>query len=288
MQIYLKARAKINVSLDILGKRADGYHEMQMVMQTLDLHDTIYIKRIEKPRIKVVTSLVWLPTDERNLAYRAADLLRREYKIEDGIFIHIKKNIPVSAGLAGGSSDCAATLVGIKKLFDLPILTKELLQMGQTLGADVPFCIMRGTALAKGIGEKLTRLAPHPAVHVLLAKPPISVSTASVFQKFDVNLVTKNPNTDKIIQYIRNKNRRGIAGELCNVLESVTMEQYPIIAALKASMLEHKALGALMSGSGPTVFGYFRSKGEAYRAMEQMKIDYPSVKEFFVTKVYNV
>ena len=288
MQIYLKARAKINVSLDILGKRADGYHEMKMIMQTLDLHDGIYIKKIDKPRVKIVTSLLWLPTDQRNLAYRAAELLRQEYKINEGIFINIRKNIPVSAGLAGGSADCAATLVGIKQLFNLPISTKELMQIGQSLGADVPFCIMRGTALAEGIGERLTRLGPHPRVYVLLAKPSISVSTASVFKKFDINQVTKRPNTEKIIQYIEDKNKRGISNELCNVLESVTIEQHPIIAELKANMMENKAMGAMMSGSGPTVFGYFRCKGDAYRAMEQLKIAYPMIKELFVTKVYNV
>ena len=288
MQIYLKARAKINVSLDVLGKREDGYHEVKMIMQTLELHDGIYIKKIDKPRVKLVTSLTWLPTDQKNLAFQAAELLRQEYKIKEGIFINIKKNIPVSAGLAGGSTDCAATLIGVKNLFKLPISRKELTQMGQHLGADVPFCMMRGTALAEGIGEKLTRLNPHPRVYILLAKPSISISTASVFKKFNADSVTKHPNTEKIIEHINARNQKGIAEEFCNVLESVTIEQHPIITQLKATMMANKSLGALMTGSGPTVFGYFRSKGDAYKAMDQIKILYPSIKELFVTKVYNV
>lgn len=286
MGIYLKARAKINVSLDILGKRDDGYHEMRMVMQTLELHDTLYIKKIDKPHIKLITNLPWLPTDEKNLAYRAAEVLREECNIKQGIFISITKNIPVAAGLAGGSSNCAATLVGIRKLFRLNLPNERMYAIGKSLGADVPFCLMRGTALAEGIGEKLTRLPNHPATYVVLAKPPINVSTKTVFKEFDMCNVKKRPNTEKIISAIGNSDVYSVSQELCNVLETVTEEMHPIVADLKSIMLNHNAMGSIMSGSGPTVFGYFKYKHDAVNAIHEIKS--LSIKEVFLTRIYNV
>lgn len=284
--IQMKARAKINPALDVIGKREDGYHELKMIMQTVNVYDTLFIKKTLSNKIELSTNLVWLPNDGRNLVYKAAELLRSEYNIKNGLYINLNKSIPVAAGLAGGSSDCAAALIGIRNLFNLQIPNEKLYEYAKQLGADVPYCLLRGTALAEGIGEKLTKLNPFPKVFVLLAKPPISVSTASVFKSFDVNKVQKHPDIEKILFYIEKSDINGICSEMGNVLEDVTAKEYPIINELKNSMLENGALGSLMSGSGPTVFGFFETKSKAFNSMKVLKKDF-HIKDCFITTIFN-
>lgn len=285
--INLKANAKINLALDVLGKREDGYHDMKMVMQTLKLHDTIFIKKFNKHKIKLVTNIKWLPVDEKNLVYKAIHLIQKNYNVNSGVFVEITKNIPVSAGLAGGSADCAAALIGMRRLFDLLIPNSELLEIAKSLGADVPYCLMQGTALAQGIGEKLIKISPHPPVYVVLAKPNISVSTASVFKSLDLSTLVVRPDIDRMIKNIEAGNIEGICNGFCNVLETVTENNYPIIKNIKNIMIEKGAMGALMSGSGPTVFGYFKDKSDAYSAIRNIRLNLKNVKEIYLTGIFN-
>lgn len=284
--IKLKARAKINITLDVLSDRSDGYHELQMIMQTVNLCDNLFIKRSGVPGITLKSNLTWLPCDERNLIYKAAQKMTELYDLKEGIYIDLNKTIPVAAGLAGGSTDCAATLVGIRSLFQLDISDEELMAIGKELGADVPYCIKRGTALAEGIGEKLTTLPPFPNCYVLLAKPPINVSTAMVFKAFDESVVEKRPDNKKIIEYIEKGDLEAVCGEMCNVLETVTIKAHPIIADIKAAMLANKAVGSMMSGSGPTVFGFFRSYEEGIEALKYIRREF-RIKELYLTTVFN-
>ncbi len=284
--VHLKARAKINLAIDVLGKRDDGYHDLKMVMQTLNLYDSLHMVVTSKYPIRIVSNLTWLPTDERNLIYKAVKLLQDMYQLKQGVFINLYKFIPVSAGLGGGSSDCAAALIGMRKLFNLPISNSELLRLGATLGADVPYCLLRGTVLAEGIGERLTRLPPHPDVHVLLAKPSVSVSTASVFGEYDNSAVSIRPDFPKLIGAIEGSDINGISSCLFNVLESVTAKKLPVINDIKALMLDHNALGAVMSGTGPTVVGYFSSYGDMLAARHDI-ISKLNIRETRVTGIYN-
>ncbi len=285
----MKARAKINLALDVINRRQDGYHNLVSIMQTLSLYDTLLIKKVDKFPFKFVCNTKWLPTDDKNIVFKTAKLLINEYNIKDGVFIELVKNIPISAGLAGGSSDCAATLIGMRKLFDLPISNDELLSIGKSLGADVPYCIMRGTMLAEGIGEKLTPIIPpHPSnVYVLLVRPPIFVSTATVFKKLDLNKVTERPNIGGIIRHIRKGDIRGVARNFCNVLETVTINMHPIILDIKNTMQSCNTLGCLMSGSGPTVFGYFERKEHAFFAASVIKKRFPAIRDIFITTIFN-
>ncbi|MCL2699591.1 MAG: 4-(cytidine 5'-diphospho)-2-C-methyl-D-erythritol kinase [Defluviitaleaceae bacterium] len=285
--ILLKARAKINVGLDIADKRADGYHELRTVMQTVGLHDTVFIKKIDRKAIKLVTNLRWLPTDERNIVYRAVDFLIEKYNIDGGVFIEITKNIPVAAGLGGGSSNCAAALVGMRNLFGLPVTNAELMTLGRQFGADVPYCLMRGTALAEGIGERLKRLSPHPDAYVLLAKPPVSISTPELFGRFELTPETFHPDIDTVIQGIRDRSLTAIADALGNTLEDVTASICPAVPKLKRIMLENSALAAQMSGTGPTVFGYFHSRAGMRAAENAIARQMPEVKDVFLTYIYN-
>lgn len=284
--LRLKARAKINITLDVLRRREDGYHDLSMIMQTINLCDNIFIKKTDSREIKLKANLSWLPCDSRNLIYKAAETLKTKYDIKDGIYIELTKNIPVAAGLAGGSSDCAATLIGVRNLFKLPITNEELMTIGKELGADVPYCIMRGTALAKGIGEKLTPLPPFPNCYVLICKPPINVSTAAVFGSLDLNTVDRHPDNEKVIELIKNKDLQGVCNNMCNVLENVTIANYPIVADIKNYMLENKAVGSMMSGSGPTVFGFYNDYNTALAALKKIRHD-TKIKEIYVTTIYN-
>lgn len=284
--IKLNARAKINITLDVLGKRDDGYHDLSMIMQTINLCDNVFIKKTNNENIELRSNLVWMPCDSRNLVYKAAEAIMKKYDIKQGVSIELTKNIPVAAGLAGGSSDCAATLVGMRSLFKLPINNDELMAIGKELGADVPYCIMRGTALAEGIGEKLTPLPPFPNCYVLVCKPPINVSTAAVFGSFDINKVDKRPDNNKMIELIKNKDLNGICQNMCNALESVTIANYPIVADIKKAMIDNKALGSMMSGSGPTVFGFYKDYGTALEALKEIRHSF-KIKEVYVTTIYN-
>ena len=284
--LYVYANAKINLALDITGKRPDGYHDIRTVMQTVSLKDTLSMCKLFTPQIKICTNLKWLPTDDRNLVYKAAKILFDRFKPEDGIFIEIDKQIPVSAGLGGGSADCAAALCGISKLFNFPICRQELMEIGKSLGADIPFCIMKGTALAEGIGEILTPLPPCPDCFIVISKPPLCISTADVFRQFKMENVAERPDIEAMVENISAGDIEKIAGGLCNVLESVTAREFPIIEKIKCIMRESGSMGTMMSGSGPSVFGLFADKQMAYNALSRLKNDL-CIKEVHLTNLFN-
>lgn len=261
-KITVKAPAKINLTLDVIGRRENGYHDLQMIMQTIDLHDKITITETGDSKIDLVMNKD-LPDGcplEDNLVYRAAKLMQETYSLSSGFHIKSTKNIPAAAGLAGGSSDCAATLSGINKLCRLGLTKEELCQLGVKLGADVPFCIMKGTMLSEGIGEILTPLADLPPLWVILIKPDISVSTAYVYSHLNLQRIYNHPNTSQVIECIRSGDISTLGPELCNVLETVTIPSYPVIAELKEFLMKNGAMGSLMSGSGPTVYGLYQDK----------------------------
>lgn len=285
-KIELKALGKINLGLDVLGRRENGYHDVRMVMQTLYLYDQITITKKETPGIELKTNLFYLPIDENNLAYRAAKLLMDEFGIEEGVSIYLDKHIPVAAGMAGGSSNAAAVLFGINRMFDLGLSQQELMDRGVTLGADVPYCIMRGTVLAEGIGEILTPLPALPKCYVLIAKPPISVSTKLVYEKLDSHEIEDHPDIDGILEGLEAQDIQKIAACMGNVLEKVTVEEYPVIDEIKNVMKEEGALNAMMSGSGPTVFGIFDNKHLARKAAEKIR-NMELAKQVYVTNVHN-
>ena len=260
--VTVEANAKINLTLDILGKRPDGFHEVAMVMQTIGLHDTLVMEKTERD-IELSINVPWLKADEKNLAWRAAELIRQEYGLEGGVRIELTKRIPVAAGLAGGSADAAAVLKGMNDLYGLQLDEEKLCELGARLGSDIPFCIMGGTMLATGRGEVLTRLSDMPETWVVLAKPRISVSTAWAYQNYDEQGADRHPDNEAIKQAIDRGNRKAVAGLLCNVLESVTIKKYDVIAEYKQMMLDKGAMASMMSGSGPTVFGLARNREQA-------------------------
>lgn len=282
----LRAYAKINLGLDVLRRREDGYHEVRMIMQTIHMYDQLDMIKTDEPGIHLTTNLSFIPTDESNLVYKAAKLLMDRYQITKGVKIHLNKVIPVAAGMAGGSSDAAATLVGLNKLFALGLTKEQLMEIGVQIGADVPYCVMRGTALAEGIGEKLTPLAPAPECYILIGKPAISVSTPFVYKNLKLNEETVHPDIDGMIQAIEKQDLYGITARMGNVLESVTIGAFPEIEAIKNHMKEHGAVNAMMSGSGPTVFGIFDSKEKAELAYQQLK-ESDLVKQIFLTTVFH-
>lgn len=285
-QISLKSRAKINITLDVIGRRPNGYHDLSMIMQTVNLYDFVFIRKMHAPGIKLTTNLKWLPNDEGNIVYQAAKLFKETCGIETGIFMELNKRIPVAAGLAGGSSNAATTLMGLNVLFETGLDQKELMDLGVKLGADVPYCILGGTALAEGIGDVLTPLPPMPDCYVLVAKPKINVSTAAIFQSLNIKKIDKHPDNNKVIEAIKKGDIDTVASNMCNVLETVTQKRYPVIGTIKKIMLEYGAEGAIMSGSGPTVFGIYHSKDEAYKAAYKLKLEY-LVGDVFITTMYN-
>ena len=257
-KINLRAYGKINLGLDVIKKREDGYHEVRMIMQTVSVYDILELIIQERPGIQVETNLSYLPVNEDNLVYKAADLLIREFKIRRGIKIILKKFIPVAAGMAGGSSDAAAVLFGINRLFSLGLSKEALMKRGVKIGADVPYCILRGTALSEGIGEILTPLSAMPYCKILIAKPSISVSTRLVYENLQVEKLPFHPDIDGVIKAIAKQDIEGISKRMGNVLETVTISMYPVIEEIKDFMKSHGALNAIMSGSGPTVFGLYQ------------------------------
>ena len=285
-QISLRSPAKINITLDVLGKMSNGYHNLNMIMQTVNLYDLIYIRKMHASGIKLTTNLKWLPNDSRNIVYQAAELFKKTCGIETGIFLELNKRIPVAAGLAGGSSNAAAALIGLNILFETGLDQKQLMELGLKLGADVPYCILGGTALAEGVGDILTPLPPMPPCYVLIAKPKISVSTASVFGSLDIAKINKRPDNDLVIEAIKNKDIDSVAKNMCNVLETVTVKKYPVINTIKELMLEYGAQGAIMSGSGPTVFGIYHSREQAQKTAYKLKLAY-LVGDVFITTMYN-
>lgn len=285
-EISVKALAKINLGLDVVRRREDGYHEVRMVMQTIHLFDRLQIARNASGNITMSTNLSFLPTNENNLVYKAAKLLKEEFGIRDGIDVKLYKHIPVAAGMAGGSTDAAAVLYGMNQIFGLGLSREELMQRGVKLGADVPYCVMRGTALAEGIGEKLTALPPMVKCPVLIAKPPVSVSTKFVYENLKLNGETKHPDIERLVADIRAKDLHAIASDMGNVLETVTIPNYPIIAEIKTHMMAHGAICAMMSGSGPTVFGLFDKEDTAAAAYEAMRSS-GLAKQVYLTSIYN-
>lgn len=284
--ISLKALAKINLGLDVVRRREDGYHEVRMIMQTIQLYDRLDIKRTQEPGIQIQTNLSFLPVNENNLIYKAAKLLMDEFSITDGVSVKLDKRIPVAAGMAGGSTDAAAMLIGVNRLFSLGLTKRRLMERGVQIGADVPYCIMRGTALAEGIGEALSPLPPMVKCPVLIAKPSISVSTKFVYQNLKLDDTTIHPDIDRLIDDIKAKNLHDIAAHMGNVLETVTIPNYPVIDEIKKHMLSNGAVGAMMSGSGPTVFGLFDDEDTAKKAYKAMRSSHLA-RQVYLTSVYN-
>ena len=289
--LSLKAYGKINLGLDVLRRREDGYHDVRMIMQTVGIFDRVDLIWKEEPGIQVETNLYYLPTNENNLVYKAAKLLMDEFQVREGLLIRLRKFIPVAAGMAGGSSDAAAVLFGVNKMFRLGLTTEELMERGVKIGVDVPYCILRGTALSEGIGEVLTSLPPVPQCQVLVAKPGINVSTKFVYENLHANDLRpeQHPDIDGMIRAIKAQDLQGIADKLGNVLETVTGKEYPVIQEIKDKMLEFGAIGSLMSGSGPTVFGLFTNPKAAQQAYEELRYGESSglAKQVYLTNFYN-
>ncbi len=285
--ISVKALAKINIGLDVTGIRENGYHDVRMIMQTVNLFDNLTITKNDSGKISLHTNLRFLPSNDDNLCIKAAKLLINEFDIKDGVDIELVKHIPVAAGMAGGSTDAAAVLFAMNKIFHLGLSKQQLMERGLTLGADVPYCIMRGTALAEGIGEILTPLSPMVKCPVLIAKPGISVSTKMVYEALDSKFDSiEHPDIDALIENIKNKDLDGICNNMGNVLQEVTIPMHPVIADIKANMIENGAINAMMSGSGPTVFAFFKDMKTARKAKAELTKS-GLVKQLYLTTIYN-
>lgn len=286
-KIELKAYGKINLGLDVIKKRSDGYHDLDMIMQTVNVYDDIVITKIEgTDKIIVTTDKEILSNGKDNLAYMAAKMLFDEFSIHDSVEIKINKRIPIAGGMAGGSADCAATLKGINRMFQLGLSEKDLMERGVKLGADVPYCVMGGTAIARGIGEKLTPLPAPPQCYVLIAKPPVSVSTAYVYGHIKPECIEKRPDIEKMAEAIRNQDLTALSQLLYNVMEDVTVPEYPVIQEIKDLMLQGGALNSIMSGSGPTVFGLFDNEETAQHVMKVLQ-DRELTEQLYLTTFIN-
>lgn len=265
--LTVKAFAKINLSLDVLGTLPNGYHEVKMVMQTVSLYDSVELTKTDEG-IELECSLRFLPTGPDNLAYRAAEAFFKETGINGGVKIYLKKHIPVGAGLAGGSSNAAAVLTGLNRLYDAKLSTRKMCEIGTALGADVPYCIIGGTRLAEGIGEKLSPLPPLPKCHIVLVKPSFSISTKWVYDNIDACPDIVHPPTDKLIEALEKGDLYEMCSNMGNVLEDVSIAHYPVLSAVKDDLRALGAIGAQMSGSGPTVFGIFDDEEKAQNAKD--------------------
>lgn len=279
------AYAKINLGLDVLRRREDGYHELRMIMQTIDLYDKVTLELHDSNKIIVKANLPYLPTDRRNLVYKAAQVFKERFGIHEGVKITLEKKIPVAAGLAGGSADAAATLHLMNEMFHTGLSQQELMDLGVTLGADVPYCLLMGTALSEGIGEVLTPINPMPDCYILLVKPDISVSTKYVYTNLKLTSSTRHPNIDAMLHAIENRDLQELSRHMDNILQTVTVPKHPIINEIKNQMCELGAMTALMSGSGPTVFGIYNDYNLAERAYEYFKKARLG-KQVYLTKPY--
>jgi len=276
--IVLEAGAKVNLTLDVINKREDGYHNVIMVMQQIELCDYVHLTScMDENNIKIECSHSDVPTGEENIVYRAAELIKNTFGINKGIIIKIDKNIPVAAGLAGGSTDGAAVITGLNKLWNLNMDTGRMMALGTKLGADVPFCIMGGTALAEGTGEILTPVRASTELDLLLVKPDIMVSTAWAYGNLNPEAINIKPDSDKIIKALKKGDKYKVAAELSNVFETVTAQQYPEIKHIKKTMLDTGALGAVMTGTGPAVVGIYKNRGEAEAAAQDFRSKYAEV-----------
>ena len=283
--ITKRGYGKINLTLDVVGTMPNGYHELDMVMQTVGLYDEVTVRKTEKG-ISVNSDSGKIPNDESNLAYKAAKILMDEFNVECGVSIDITKRIPIAAGMAGGSADCAATLKAVNELFGLGLDEEELCKRGVKLGADVPYCIAMGTRRAQGIGEVLTKLPASPTAFLVLAKPNISVSTAFVYGEIDKTTPKEKPDTESMIKALEEGSLEKIASRICNVLEEVTIPKHPIVSKIKDIMIANGALGAMMSGSGPTVFGIYNDESKARNAVEILSKE-PEMEQVHLTGFYN-
>lgn len=270
----MKAYAKVNIALDAIGKREDNYHLLRMIMQTVDLYDVIDIEKSNDSSISISCNKHYVPTDERNLAYKAAVLFRENFNIKGGVKISIKKNIPVAAGMAGGSTNAAAVLVMMNKLFKVNASLEELKELGLKIGADVPYCIEGGTALCEGIGEVITPLKPFENKILVVLKPNFGVSTKEVYTNLDINKIRKHVNIEELIEAMENDDLNYVAKNMKNVLENVTLKKHSVLKTIKEDMRRSGALGAMMSGSGPTVFAFFDDMLTAQKSFEFLKNKY--------------
>ena len=268
--VVIKAMAKVNLGVDVLRRRENGYHDVKMVMQTVDLYDTLTLSKIDKG-IVITTNTGELPLDEDNLIFKAAKLLLEYTDKKAGVSIHLDKQIPIAAGMAGGSTDAAATLLGLNELYNLDLTKEALAEIGVKIGADVPYCIYGGTYLSEGIGEVLTKLPDAPDCYVVIAKPEIGVSTKYVYENLHIETVEKHPDIDGMIDAIKKGSLDGVAKKMENVLETVTIKRYPEIETMKKCLLKNGAESALMSGSGPTVFGIFKEENIAKQALSKLQ-----------------
>jgi 4-diphosphocytidyl-2-C-methyl-D-erythritol kinase len=272
----IRAYAKINLTLDITGKREDGYHLLRMIMQNVDLYDEIDIEKIESG-IVIEADKIYIPTDERNLAYKAAKIFMEEFNISEGVKIKITKNIPVAAGMAGGSTDAAAVLKAMKDLFKINVSESKLMELGLKLGADIPFCIKGGTALCEGIGEIITPLKSFKDHVLVIVKPNFGLSTKDVYKDIEVQKIFRHPKTEEVIQAIEENDVVFVSENLMNILENVSLKKHKILREIKITLLNQGAIGSLMTGSGPTVFGIFENIDKAEKCFEYFKSKYDQV-----------
>lgn len=285
-RLELNAYAKVNLGLDVLRRREDGYHELRMIMQTVDLYDTLTLEKTEEEGIAMTCNIDGLPCDESNLVYKSAKLMFEEYNLPGGISMHLEKRIPMAAGMAGGSTDAAAVFNGMNELYDLNESKERLCELGVKIGADVPYCIVGGTALSEGIGELLTMLPNVPDCVVLIAKPDFDVSTKYVFENLHANSLTYHPDIDAMADAIRAGDLAGVVKVMDNVLETVTEAKYTEITDIKNVMKEHGAMRAMMSGSGPTVFGLYEEVKDAKAAAKVIR-ERDLAKQVFVSGFYH-
>ncbi len=283
--MWINAPAKINIGLDVVGRREDGYHEVRMIMQSIRLFDRLTLNRKKDPGVRLTTNLKFLPTDDNNLIVKSAKMLMKEFNLEGGLNINLEKRIPVAAGMAGGSTDAASTMIAINQMYDLNLSNSQLMKRAAKIGADIPYCVMKGTALAEGIGEKLSTIPKLPNCTVLIVKPKIHVSTKEVYSKLQIDENTVHPDIKKMVEAMKKKDLEELCSNIGNVLETVTIPMYPEIQDIKDFMMENGALGSLMSGSGPTVFGIFTDKDVATKTKELALTKFE--KSFaFVTDLY--
>lgn len=275
-----KAHAKINLSLDVVGKRPDGYHLLKMIMQSIELADDISVD-LAGEAIELTCNLAYVPVTEKNIAFKAARAFLKETGIRSGVRIHIEKRIPVAAGLAGGSTDAGAVLLALNELTGSPLSPDRLQALGLTLGADVPFTMTGGTALCEGVGELITPLPDFSGHRILLVKPPFGVSTRQVFGDLQIDRIHRHPRTEELIAAIGNDDLPSVATTLGNVLENVTLSRHPVLRQIKAELLRRGALGSLMSGSGPTIFGIFADEKAAQEARDHFSKRY---RETYLTR----
>ena len=282
--LKIRTYGKINLYLEVTGKRENGYHELEMVMQNVNLYDEIYLEELEVNRIVLTSDSQYIPKDESNIAAQAAAVIKERFDLDRGVKIHIRKNIPVAAGLAGGSGNAAGVLKGLNSLWELGLSTRELQELGLNLGADVPFQVMGGAAVARGIGENLTAIKGLKNTWIVLSKPALSVSTPEVYGELNVEQLPEKPIQKEFIEAVEKRDLHYVSNNMYNALESVTLIKHPVIEEIKRKMMQYNAMGSMMSGSGPTVFGIFKNQEKAKKAAYHLGRFH---RQTFVVNTYN-